>query len=142
MHTRSDGIGGNGSCPLHGGKSTGAKSDTRRHGLYASKLHPDMLADFNAAPVGNLDDDIKLSRAKVASLLQRCNDQAGGNMLQPLSTDTSVTWSSAIRSEQAHLRRLEATRAQINALDAGEEPPPTKINLIVNEIEGVGLDDV
>lgn len=127
-------------CRMHGGKSTGAKSDTRKHGLYASKLHPDMLDDFHAAPVGSLDDDIRLGKATVAGLLARCA-AAGGDMEATLTEQTVKTWADAIREAQSHVRRLEQTRAQIKSVGEDDPDAPTSVTWVTNEIEGVGLDD-
>ncbi|CAB3784382.1 HGGxSTG domain-containing protein [Pararobbsia alpina] len=63
----------NGRCRVHGGKSTGPKTDAARpgntnavkHGFYSDALLPEERLLYERAEVGSLDDEIRLARVKL-----------------------------------------------------------------------------
>lgn len=70
----------NGRCRYHGGSSTGPKNqrgNTNRltHGFYSNALTVDELALYRDAPVGGVDDEIRLLRVKLHRLVRLSGTQ-------------------------------------------------------------------
>lgn len=63
---------GSSRCKLHGGKSTGAPVGNKhaiKHGLYSKYLTEDEQADFNAAELHQIDDELRLTKVLLGRVL-------------------------------------------------------------------------
>jgi hypothetical protein len=68
---------GSSRCKLHGGKSTGAKEPARhpgnkhatKHGIYSKFLTDDEKADFDAAEIDQIDDELRLTKILLGRVL-------------------------------------------------------------------------
>jgi hypothetical protein len=62
-------------CKLHGGKTpakqnAGTSNGNHRHGLYANALTETEAAAWDAVPIGNVDDDIRMCRIWLARAME------------------------------------------------------------------------
>ena len=69
----------NGRCNLHGGKSPETNQNARKHGLYSSALSSDEADQWQDAPTGNIDDEIKLAKVKHATARRLMQEALQGN---------------------------------------------------------------
>lgn len=116
-------------CRFHGGgKAKFPPGDPRRGGverrtgLYARHLPPEQLEAFDAAALGNLDQEIRLAKANLDWAVQRWTEDPLGGVVTTRG-DKSITerlWVDIVREHGEHVRKLEAARAVILA---GEPPP-------------------
>lgn len=70
-------------CNLHGGRSTGAPSNTThaiKHGIYSSTLSKDELDQWESIQLGSVDDELKLCRLRLVRALK--SEQENGEKPQ------------------------------------------------------------
>lgn len=71
----------NGRCRMHGGKSTGPKDNTgntnaiKPGSLYSKYLTEDEQGAFNDIQLGNIDDELRLTRIRLARALAKESDK-------------------------------------------------------------------
>ena len=84
---------GSSRCKLHGGKSTGPKDPARpmgnsratKHGLYSKFLTEEEQADFNAAELDQIDDELRLTKVLLGRVLLAAGD--GHDLGMAVKTD-------------------------------------------------------
>ncbi len=107
-------------CKNHGGMSTGPKdksklignSRARKHDIYRQHMTPDEQSDYDQAKIGDVENELKLARVRVARILKA--EKAGIES----KTDYSVLIDVAL----ARVGHLEKTRATL--MDTGDDLPP------------------
>jgi hypothetical protein len=93
-------------CKLHGGASTGAPKGNKnglKHGLYAQYLDDEQRANFDAARVGDLDDEIRLMRVRLARAVKI---EAEGKF-------PKKDWDKVIDATVARIENLEQSRRKL-----------------------------
>ena len=136
IHVGSNKDGGKGRCIFHGGRQRAAPPGDRvrpgvppRTYLYAKYLRPEFLVDFQMARVGNIDEEIMLSRAHLAHFERKYAEQpAGGLITYAKSPDDPSKKVVRIRPYaelvQEHIElvaKLESRRAHMIAVHAADD---------------------
>ncbi|MEI2416204.1 HGGxSTG domain-containing protein [Orrella sp. JC864] len=134
----------NGRCRMHGGKaSTTHKGNqyARTHGIYSSHLTDDELAVWNDIELGRVDDELRLTRIRLARALAAENRASGGLELEerteqdatvngvPLGDEDKVVterfkrrdYAALIDRLTARIESLERTRVELTR--AAAAPP-------------------
>lgn len=115
-------------CKNHGGfQQALPRGDPRRGGrpvttgLYARHLTPDMLAAFNAAGPGSLDDEIRLAKSKLDWAVAKWQAAPLGGVPVNAAKDrvTIKPWVEIVLQIAALVRRLEGTRMALKRAEQG-----------------------
>ncbi|MGH8259860.1 MAG: hypothetical protein ACREUG_09235 [Steroidobacteraceae bacterium] len=147
----------NGRCHYHGGKTPKGQRNAWKHGFYSSALRADERQLFAAAPVGSLDDEVRLMRVKlyrlvklsgkkdVADLVDSALEVAQRHDVHPRFGDIekreirvkAPQYAELIIAGLEQLRKLEFTRFQLAGglpLDPDDEDGP--VTRVIVEVVG------
>lgn len=134
-----------GRCRIHNGKQQRdgtAVGVTPTHGLYISKLKNHQLrADYTAATVGSLDEEIRLQKALHAQALSKAEEFGWDKLVNPDAPPAwatgqagagSRTWRSVCDEYTDRIARLERAKAEIESKEDGSQTrAPSEIRITV-----------
>lgn len=131
----------NGRCRYHGGMSTGPKTPNTRMnafklGLYSKQLLPDEVKLYREIKLGNVDEELTLTRIRLRRALQAETAAAGLPELSEIITRDLVGEEGSARDEKsivrdysalidkltARIESLEKTRADLLKASEGGDP--------------------
>lgn len=117
-------------CMMHGGRNQLAPRGSRQvggrpveSGVYARYLKSELLEDYEAFDVGNIDQEIRLLKALLADTVRRHADDPTGGYVVSAGPIAKVRLHSDVVSDLANMvSRLETRRAQLLAGPAPTDP--------------------
>lgn len=117
-------------CRVHGGPNErAAPGDPMRPGrppvlgLYSKFVLPEERDAYTRAPVGTLDEEIRLAKAKLAwAQQQHRRDPNGGTEVEYGGRTKIRLWADVVREHLDNVRKLELGRAQIDSLNPAGDP--------------------
>lgn len=149
----------NGRCRVHGGASTGPKSQVGntnavKHGFYSSALQPEERALYERVEIGSLDDEIRLARVKLHRFVRLSGSlelqdmvdgvlevtRKMGESYDPASQDmapydkrefkaTAPDYADLIIRQIDLIRKLELARRDLMSDDSDEPPESIRITV-------------
>jgi hypothetical protein len=136
----------NGRCRFHGGMSTGPKvPNTRLNafklGLYSKQLLPEEVSIYRAIKLGNVDEELSLTRIRLRRALIAETAAAGNPELSEVITRDLVGVEGSARDEKsivrdysalidkltARIESLEKTRADLLKAAEGGDPDDDQV---------------
>lgn len=143
----------NGKCRLHGGRTPKTNANgAKPGGLYSRFLTPGEQADFHVLKLGNLDDELRLMRIRLARALaaealeadkpelETVVEREGGGMAfaKVERTFKRRDYVSVIDRVASRIESMERSRVILMADNGGAEELPTSDGLTLGEADEPG----
>lgn len=147
----------NGRCRLHGGLSTGpgpGNTNALKHGFYSNAITADEKELYERAPIGGLDDEIKLMRVKLHRLVKLSGSSDVADLIDSAMTIAqkhdvhpelgpferreikvkAAQYADLICQALDQLRKLELARKELLQTDGKPPPNPQPFTRLVVEV--------
>lgn len=114
----------NGRCRMHGGTGKGApanNSNALTHGIYQQHLTPIEIAQFNALELGTVDQELRLTRIRLARALAAENASGGNpeidNVTENDGGGVAVPREVRVSKTRDYVRIIDTLTARIESLE-------------------------